>query len=129
LISAVFPNPDLLLRPGQYAKVFIKVKEIENAVVIPQRAVQQIQTNFQAAVVASNGEVTVRPIEVGQKTEDGGWVITSGIEAGENVIVEGLQHVKTGMKVKTAPYEASPSGASPTPTPQATPSPAPTPAS
>ncbi|MFV0415468.1 MAG: efflux RND transporter periplasmic adaptor subunit [Chthoniobacterales bacterium] len=104
LISTIFPNPDNILRPGQFAKISITVKMLSGAVLVPQRAVNQLQTVYQVAVVKPDGTVEVRTVDVGE-TYGSDWIITKGLSAGETVIVEGLQKVRTGMKVKTQPYK------------------------
>ncbi|MFV0336727.1 MAG: efflux RND transporter periplasmic adaptor subunit [Chthoniobacterales bacterium] len=104
LISALFPNPNLILRPGQFAKVGITVKMLPNAILVPQRAVNQLQTAYQIGVVNKDGTVEVRTVDVGDTYKDY-WVIKEGISAGETIIVEGIQKVRTGMKVKTEPFK------------------------
>ena len=105
LIEGRFPNPNNILRPGQFARVRIDVGTHENALLVPQRAVNEIQGKFQLSVISKDDVVDVRSVEVGE-TVDADWIITKGIKAGERVVVEGLQKVRTGMKVKPVPQEA-----------------------
>lgn len=98
LVQASFPNPDHLLRPGQYAKVKIKVKDIKDAILIPQRCVMEIQGLFNVFVVDSNNKVETREIEVGPKIGSS-WLISKGLNPGERVVFEGLQKVKDGITV------------------------------
>ena len=99
LVQASFPNPEGLLRPGQFTKVRIKVLVEKDAIMIPQRCVMEIQGLFSVYVVDSNGKVETRDIEVGEK-QGSNWMITKGLKAGEKVIYEGLQKVKDGVTVK-----------------------------
>jgi membrane fusion protein, multidrug efflux system len=108
-IEALFPNPGNLLRPGGFAKVRAIVEMMPGALVIPQRAVQDTQGMSQVAVVTADDTVEFRNITTGPR--DGfDWVVTDGLKEGERVIAEGLQKVRSGMKVNAKPY------APPTPT-------------
>lgn len=102
-IQAEFPNPKNVLRPGGYAKIRGVVDTVPGAVVVPQRAVQEVQGNFQLAVVGPDDTVQMRPVRVGEKTGDD-WVITSGVKPGERVVVEGLQRMRDGVKVAAKPW-------------------------
>jgi len=97
-IAVVFPNPGNLLRPGQYAKVRAVIESIPGALVVPQRAVNELQGNFQVAVVGTDNKVAVRTVKQGAKTGPL-VVISDGLKPGERVVVEGLQKVKDGMTV------------------------------
>ena len=99
LIEGRFPNPNNVLRPGQFARVRIDVGTRENALLVPQRAVNEIQGKYQLSVVSKDDIVDVRSVEVGETVESD-WIITKGIDAGERVVIEGIQKVRTGMKVK-----------------------------
>jgi membrane fusion protein (multidrug efflux system) len=99
LVQALFPNPDGLLRPGQYAKVRAATLTARGAVVVPQRAVQETQGVYQVAVVGADATVALRTVEVGEQV-DGLWIIDDGLRAGERVVTEGLQNVKDGIAVK-----------------------------
>jgi RND family efflux transporter MFP subunit len=103
-----FPNPDRLLRPGQYAKVRIVVEMRQGALLVPQRAVSELQGTFLVGVVKSDGTADVRSVVPGPRFGSL-WVIDKGLEAGDQVIVEGLQFVRTGAKVtaKQAPAEGA----------------------
>ena len=107
VIEGRFPNPHNVLRPGQFARVRIHVGNRDNALLIPQRAVEEIQGKFLVAVVSQEDVVDVRAVEVGD-TVGTDWIISKGIEAGERVVVEGLQKVRTGMKVKTRTKKSDP---------------------
>jgi membrane fusion protein (multidrug efflux system) len=97
-IALLFPNPGNVLRPGQYARVRAVMETIPGAVVVPQRAVNELQGNFQVAVVGQDNKVAVRTIKPGVKTGSL-IVISEGLQPGERVVVEGLQKVKDGMTV------------------------------
>jgi len=123
-LAILFPNPGNVLRPGQYAKVRAVMESIPGAVVVPQRAVNELQGNFQVAVVGADNKVSVRTVKPGVKT--GSLVVISeGLQPGERIVVEGLQKVKDGMTVNaklismespTAPQPAAVPSAQPAPT-------------
>lgn len=102
-IQGEFPNPDNLLRPGQFAKVRAATTRLNNALVIPQRAVSQMQGASFAAVVDKHDKVALTRVELGPQTGSD-VVVTKGLAAGNRVIVEGLQKVRNGVVVvsKTA---------------------------
>jgi membrane fusion protein (multidrug efflux system) len=97
-VAVLFPNPGNLLRPGQYAKVHAVMETIPGALVVPQRAVNEMQGNFQVAVVGAENKVAVRTVKMGAKTGSL-IVISDGLQPGERIVVEGLQKVKDGMTV------------------------------
>ena len=99
IIQALFPNPDNLLRPGQYAKVRATTDTKKGALLVPQRAVQELQGSYQVAVVGSDNKVAMRNVKAGERVADNLWVIDSGIKAGERVVVDGLQKVRDGVVV------------------------------
>ena len=103
-VAALFPNPNNLLRPGQFARVRVVTKTKENAILIPQRAVTEMQGSYQAAVVTPENKVEIRPIKVGHRSGSL-WVIDHGLKPGERVVVEGLQKVKAGMTVDPKPFQ------------------------
>jgi membrane fusion protein, multidrug efflux system len=93
-----FPNPDRLLRPGQYGKARFVTDVKEGAVVVPQLAVQEIQGLYSVMVVKPDATVEQRMVKAGERVGNL-WVIDSGLKPGEKVIVEGLQRVQPGVKV------------------------------
>jgi membrane fusion protein (multidrug efflux system) len=97
-VAVLFPNPGDLLRPGQYARVRAVMESIPGALVVPQRAVNELQGSFQVAVVGTDNKVSVRTVKPGVKTGPL-IVISEGLQPGERVVVEGLQKVKDGMTV------------------------------
>jgi len=99
LIQASFPNSDLILRPGQFAKVKGRVAHLEGGLLIPQRCVQEMQGNNNVFVVNEDNEVEFRKVDVAFIYKTSFMVITSGLLPGETVVYEGLQKVKGGGKV------------------------------
>lgn len=97
-LEADFPNPDRLILPGQFARIRGVVEERENAVVVPQRAVMETQGLFRVAVVADDGTVELRQVEMGPRI-DNEWLVDSGLEAGERIALDGLQRMRTGIVV------------------------------
>ena len=105
-ISALFPNPGNILRPGQYARVRIKIEDRPGAIVIPQRAVQELQGRNFVWVVDETNKVAQRGVSVGPRIGSD-WVIEDGLKPGERIVVEGLQKVREGALVQ--PVTAEPS--------------------
>jgi membrane fusion protein (multidrug efflux system) len=104
LVAALFPNPNNLLRPGQFARVRAITSTKEKALLVPQRAVTELQGNYQVAVVTPDNKVDIRPVKVGQRTGNL-WIIDQGLRQGERVVVEGLQKLKAGMTVSPKPFQ------------------------
>ena len=109
-VRGVFPNPEALLRPGQYAKVRAAMSLQTGALLVPQRAVQDVQGRFQVGVVGPDNTVEIRAVKVGSRVGTL-WVITEGLKPGERVIVAGLQNMRAGAVVKAVPVEVEPAGA------------------
>lgn len=118
LVTALVPNPGNVLRPGFYARARIMAEVLKDAVVVPQRALAEIQGSYQLGVVGADGKAEIRPVKVGARIGSD-WVVTSGLKAGEKVIVEGLQKVKAGAPVVAKPWAPPP--AIPAAAPAATP--------
>jgi membrane fusion protein (multidrug efflux system) len=109
--AILFPNPNNLLRPGQYAKVRAIVKNKPNALLVPQRAVGEMQGRKLIAVVKPDNTVELRPVKVAE-TIGTQWIVDEGLKSGERVIVEGIQKVRPGATVTPKPYaDVSASGA------------------
>ncbi len=109
---ALFPNPGNVLRPGQFAKVRAVTEVKKGAILVPQRAVNELQGSFQVAVVGSDDTAEIRTVQAGERVGKL-WLIDSGLQPGDRVVVEGFSRVKTGAKVK--PTEAPPEVAEGTP--------------
>jgi RND family efflux transporter MFP subunit len=106
-IAGLFPNPGNILRPGGYAKVRFAVRTQPDALLVPQRAVSEVQGGYQVAVVDDQNKVSIRAVQVGDQvgTE---WIIADGLKRGDRVVAEGVQKVRTGMHVNPKPFvEAS----------------------
>ena len=116
-VQGLFPNPGNVLRPGQYARVRTIIATRRGALVVPQKAVSELQGNYQVAVVGSDNKVQIRPVKVGEQvgTE---WIIEQGLKPGERVVAEGVQKVRGGLTVNPKPLtttaEAQPAPAAPT---------------
>ena len=106
-VAALFPNPNNLLRPGQFARVRAVTKTKEKAILVPQRSVTEMQGSHQVAVVTPENKVDIRPVKVGQRSGNL-WIIDQGLKPGERVVVEGLQKVKAGMTVTPKPFQDQP---------------------
>jgi RND family efflux transporter MFP subunit len=104
-VAALFPNPENSLRPGQYGKVRVARSVLQGALLVPQRAVIDLQGTHQLAVIDSANKVNIRPVTLGDTVGEQ-WIIASGVHPGERVVVEGIQKVRTGMQVNPKPYEA-----------------------
>lgn len=98
LIESEFPNPTGLLRAGQFARVRVEIDVRENAVLVPQRAILEMQGSKTVLVVDSENTVAVRSVRLGERYQSY-YVVAEGLSAGERVIVEGVQKVRPGMKV------------------------------
>ncbi len=106
-MQALFPNPDAVLRPGLYAKVRAPTDTLRGAIVVPARAVQELQGVYQIAVVGSDDKVALRTVKPGAQV-DGLWVIDEGLRPGERVVTQGLQKVKDGIVVSAKPDTSVP---------------------
>jgi len=102
-LAGTFPNPENVLRPGQYGKVRAVTSTKSDALLVPQRAVSQLQGGYQVAVVGADNHVEIRSVKVGDRT-DALWIIDEGLKPGESVVVEGLQRIKPGAVVNPKPY-------------------------
>jgi membrane fusion protein (multidrug efflux system) len=100
-----FPNPARLVRPGQFGRVRFVIDQKTGALLVPQRAVQELQNLYSLAVVGADNKVSFRNVKVGPR-EDSLWVIEEGLKPGERVIVEGLQRVREGATVNPKPAPA-----------------------
>jgi membrane fusion protein (multidrug efflux system) len=102
-VAILFPNPDNILRPGQYAKVRALMATAKGALLVPQRAVGELQGRYQVAVVTADNTVQIRGVTVGERF-DNLWVIREGLKPGDRVVAEGTQKVGDGVKVTPKPY-------------------------
>ena len=98
LLQASFPNPDGLIRPGQFARVKTMIKEEIDALLLPQKCITELQGQFSVFVVNSENKIERKQVEIGDKIDDL-WIIKEGINSGDKVVLEGLQKVASGMEV------------------------------
>jgi membrane fusion protein (multidrug efflux system) len=105
-IAGLFPNTNYLLRPGQYGRVRAQTHILTNALVVPQRAVIELQGSYQIALVNETNAVHLQPVTVGDQIGSD-WVITGGLKPGDRVVVEGTQKAREGAVVKPEPYGAT----------------------
>jgi len=104
-IAGLFPNPNNVLRPGGYAKVRAVIRTQPGALLVPQRAVSELQGGYQVAVVVADNKVDIRTVTVGDRV-DNRWIIASGLNAGDRVVAEGVQRMRTGVHVNPKPFVA-----------------------
>lgn len=104
--AAAFDNPSGLLRPGQFARVRFPTSVAKDALLVPQRAVIETQGSYQVAVVTADNKASLRPVKVGDRVGNM-WIIQSGVQPEERVIVEGFQKVKEGAPVAPKAFEPS----------------------
>lgn len=102
-LAGLFPNPGNDLRPGGYARVRAVIRVEKNALLVPQRAVSELQGGYQVAVVDGNNKVQIRPIKIGDQVGSS-WVVVDGLKAGEHVVAEGVQKVRSGAQVNPKPF-------------------------
>jgi membrane fusion protein (multidrug efflux system) len=116
-LTAEFPNPDSVLRPGGFGKVRAQTSDSKNALLVPQPAVIEVQSQYQIIVVTPQNRAVFRPIKVGPRVGPN-WIITEGLQPGEKVVVEGIQKLqlaaasnpqfaKEGVPVSPKPYQAT----------------------
>ena len=113
-LAAAFPNKGGILRPGGFGRVRVQIGTSKNAMLVPQAAVIEVQSNYQLIVVGSDNKATMRPIKVGDRVGVN-WIVTEGLKSGERVVVEGIQKIQTaaaqapemakeGIPVSPKPY-------------------------
>ncbi len=112
-IEAAFPNPEHIVRPGQYGRIRVVIDQKENAILVPQTAVQELQGTYSVAVVGADNKVTLRTVQAGERIGNL-WLIDSGLNAGEKVVVEGLQKVRDGVTVNPTVVPIQEESTSPT---------------
>ncbi|MES1261729.1 MAG: efflux RND transporter periplasmic adaptor subunit [Acidobacteriota bacterium] len=106
-VVAIFPNPGNVLRPGQYGRVRAVTEVNRNALLVPQRAVTELQGGYLVAVVGPGNKVGIRPVKVGDQVGTN-VVVTDGLKPGETVIAEGTQKVRPDMVVHPKPFVETP---------------------
>jgi membrane fusion protein (multidrug efflux system) len=104
-VAGAFPNPDNLLRPGQYARVRAVVAQVHNAVLVPQRAVVELQGANQVDVIGADNKIKIQNVVVGMK-QGAYWVVKSGVQPGDRVVTEGNDKMRDGVQVNPKPDPA-----------------------
>jgi len=104
-IAGLFPNPNNVLRPGGFARVRAVIRTQPGALLVPQRAVSELQGGYEVAVVDTDNKVEVRTVSVGERVNNR-WIIANGLNPGDKVVVEGVQRMHTGVRVNPKPYVA-----------------------
>jgi len=102
-VAGLFPNRENLLRPGQYGRVRTSLKTKDGALLIPQRAVTEMQGTYQVAVVDGGNKIIIRNVKPSDRVGNS-WIIDDGLKPGERVVAEGVQKVRAGMVVDPKPY-------------------------
>jgi len=102
-IAGAFPNPGNILRPGQYGRVRAVTEIRKGALLVPQRAVTELQGSYEVAVVGPDNKVSVRSVQVGQRV-DTMWIINKGLNAGDRVVAEGTSKARNGSIVTPVPF-------------------------
>lgn len=110
-VAATFPNPGNMLRPGQFARIRALLGTQKNAMLVPQRAVKEVQGRYLVGLVGAESKVVIKEVKVGQQIGQL-WVISEGLQRGDKVIAEGIQKVKEGQVVSQKPF-VSPSQSTP----------------
>ncbi len=108
-IAGLFPNPGNILRPGGYGRVRTAKSVQKDALLVPQRAVSELQGGYQVAVVDGENRVSVRTVKVGDRV-GANWIIADGLKRGDRVVAEGVQKVRQGMQVNPKPFAAESQG-------------------
>jgi membrane fusion protein (multidrug efflux system) len=98
LLEVAFPNPEQIVRPGQFGRVRFAVEVLTNAVLVPQRAVQELQAIYSVFVVTPESTAEFRKVELGPRA-DMFYVIKDGLKPGEKIVVEGVQKLQNGVPV------------------------------
>jgi membrane fusion protein (multidrug efflux system) len=98
-----FPNPRGLLLPGMFTRVRVLLNTETNALLVPQRAVTDMQSRYLIAVVGADNKVSIRPVTVGERVGQE-WIITGNVKAGDRVVAEGVQKVREGAVVNPVPF-------------------------
>jgi RND family efflux transporter MFP subunit len=108
-IAGLFPNPGNVLRPGGYGRVRTAVRVQKDALLVPQRAVSELQGAYQVAVVDAQNKVSIRTVQVGDRVGTQ-WIVADGLKPGERVVAEGVQKVRPGMQVNPKPFAVEAKG-------------------
>src|SRR5438093_5544638 len=105
-VAALFPNPNNALRPGEFGRVRVKFDLAKGALLVPQRAVSELQGSYQVAVVEADNKIHIQPVRIGERS-GALWIIQEGLHPGQSIVVEGIQKVKEGATVTPKPFVAT----------------------
>jgi membrane fusion protein (multidrug efflux system) len=105
-VQIQFPNPGSILRPGGFGGVSTVVRIQKNALLVPQRAVSELQGGFLVAVVTEDNKTSIRHVKMGSKAGEM-WIVEEGLKPGDRVVAEGVQKVQEGTQVNPKPYTTS----------------------
>src|SRR5438876_8793232 len=105
-VAALFPNPNNALRPGEFGRVRVKFDVASGALLVPQRAVSELQGSYQVAVVEADNKIHIQPVRIGERS-GALWIIQEGLHPGQSIVVEGIQKVKEGATVTPKPFVAT----------------------
>jgi len=108
-IAGLFPNPGNILRPGGYGKVRTAKRVQKDALLVPQRAVSELQGGYQVAALDDENKVSIRTVKVGDRI-GAQWIILDGLKRGERVVAEGVQKVRPGVQVNPKPFAVESKG-------------------
>jgi RND family efflux transporter MFP subunit len=108
-LAGLFPNPGNILRPGGYGKVRAVIRVQQGALLVPQRAVSELQGGYQVATLDAGDKVSIRTVMVGDRVGNQ-WIIADGLKPGERVVAEGVQKVRPGMQVIPKPFAMATAG-------------------
>jgi len=103
-MAGIFPNPGNVLRPGQYGRIRAVTATKPDALLVPQRAVSELQGSYQVAIIGADNKIEMRTVKVSERSGSQ-WIIEDGLKAGETVVVEGTQKIKPGAVVNPKPYQ------------------------
>jgi membrane fusion protein (multidrug efflux system) len=106
-VEALFPNSGYALRPGEFARIRLKFDVRHGALLVPQRAVSELQGSYQVAVIGTDNKIHIQPVRVGERSGNS-WIIEDGLHPGQRVVVEGVQKVREGLTVITTNFVAEP---------------------
>lgn len=104
-LEAIFPNPENTLRPGEFVRVRVKFDTRHGALLVPQRAVSELQGTYQVDVLDSDNKIHIQPVTLGDRSGSL-WIVDKGLEAGQRIVVEGLQKIREGSLVNPTNYVA-----------------------
>jgi membrane fusion protein, multidrug efflux system len=106
-VEALFPNPNNALRPGQFARIRVKTETQQNALLVPYRAVSELQGSYQVAVVDADNKIHIQQVRIGERTGNK-CLVEEGLESGQRVVVEGVQKISEGATVIPSNFVAEP---------------------